>query len=362
MQTVLISGARAPIALEMARSFSAFGCRVIMADSLQWTLARWSNSVEKYYTLPAPNTQTALYIEQLKEIISNEQVTHFIPTCEEAFYISMHKDSFPCTVWTADFNLMNLLHNKHDFIKLATPYFTVPETITADVFSDWEHASDYVFKPMYSRFATSVLINKNETYCKNIIQHPEKWIAQKRIYGKEICVYTIWNNGTLKAFAAYHPLIRIGKGSGIYFEPYSDTTLLEQVQTFGAAINYTGQLCFDFIINDTGAFVLECNPRGTSGAHLLNTQLAPAFLNNEAAITTPAKTFSIKAAILLTKPLAFFTKQFHSSTDVVMRSTDVLPGMLQPLSLLEIMYIKLKNNKTWLGATTGDIEWNGHED
>ena len=362
MQTILILGARAPIALEMARSFSAFGCRVIMADSLKWTLSRWSNSVDTYYRLSPPKTQLTTYIKELKHIISKEQITHLIPTCEEAFYISMHKNELPCTVWTANFDLMNLLHNKHDFIKLASTYFSIPETTPADVFADWEYANDYVFKPIYSRFATSVIINKDKAYCKKNILHPEKWLAQRKIIGKEICVYTIWNNGTLKAFTAYHPLIRIGKGAGIYFEPYFDQQLVEQVQTFGTAINYTGQLCFDFIINENGAFVLECNPRGTSGAHLLNKQLAPAFLNNESIITRSTKTFSIKAVILLTKPFSLFSKRFHKSTDVIITSKDLFPGILQPLSLLEIMYIKFKHNKTWLGATTGDIEWNGHED
>jgi predicted ATP-grasp superfamily ATP-dependent carboligase len=362
MQTILILGARAPIALELARSFSAFGCRVIMADSLTWTLARWSNSVERYYTLPPPNTQLGKYIEELKQILSKERVTHLIPTCEEAFFISMHKNELPCTVWTADFNLMNQLHNKQDFIQLARTYFNVPETIPTSMFSDWSTSKDYVFKPIYSRFATSVIINKDSEYCKRTIQQPDKWIAQERIHGKEICVYTIWNNGVLKAFAAYHPLIRIGKGSGIYFEPYFNQQLFEQIQTFGTAINYTGQLCFDFIVNEKGAFVLECNPRGTSGAHLLHHQLAPAFLTDDCYVITSTKTFSIKAAILLTKPLSLFTKRFHTSTDVILTSKDLLPGILQPLSLLEIMYIKFKHNKTWLGATTGDIEWNGYED
>ncbi|WP_083921263.1 ATP-grasp domain-containing protein [Cytophaga aurantiaca] len=361
MQTILILGARAPIALEMARSFSAFGCRVIMADSLKWTLARWSNSVEKYYRLSAPNTKLTKYILELKQIISKEQVTHLIPTCEEAFYISMYKNEFACTVWTANFNLMNQLHNKHDFIKLASTYFSVPKTISVDTFSDWANSKDYVFKPIYSRFATSVIINKNQEYCKRTIPQPDKWIAQERIHGKEICVYTVWNDGVLKAFAAYHPLMRIGKGSSIYFEPYFDEHLFEQIQTFGTAINYTGQLCFDFIVNENGAFVLECNPRGTSGAHLLHQKLAPAFLTNDSFILTSAKTFSIKAAILLTQPLSLFTKKFHRSSDVIIQYNDILPGLLQPLSLLEITYIKFKYNKTWLGATTGDIEWDGHE-
>ena len=362
MRTVLILGARAPIALEMARSFSAAGCRVIMADSLRFTLARWSNCVHAYYTLPAPNKIPIYFIEVLKNIIQIEKIDHIIPTCEEAFYVSMYKESLNCTVWTADFKVMNALHNKYTFIEQAISYFSVPKTIRVSDFTQWEQSKNFVFKPIYSRFATDVLINKDAACCKRKITDPRKWIAQERIYGKEICVYTIWEDGKLKGYVAYHPSIRIGNGSGIYFEPYSNDFLLKQVQSFGASIRYTGQLCFDFIINESNAYVLECNPRGTSGAHLLNTQLADCFLNKEYFVTNCDVTFSIKGAILLTKPLAFFTKKFHRSTDVVLQWKDLLPALLQPISILEIAYIKFKHKTSWLGATTGDIEWNGSHD
>jgi hypothetical protein len=362
MPTVLILGARAPIALEMARSFSAAGCKVIMADSLRLTLARWSNCVDAYYTLPAPNKNPIHFIEVLNTIIQTEKIDHLIPTCEEVFYVSMYKASLHCNVWTADFKLMDALHNKHTFIEQATPIFSVPKTIRVSDFTQWKQAKDFVFKPIYSRFASHVLINKDAPYCKGKITDASKWIAQERIFGKEICVYTIWEEGELKGYAAYHPSIRIGKGSGIYFEPHSNDALMKQVQSFGESIKYTGQLCFDFIVNESGAYVLECNPRGTSGAHLLNTQLADCFLRKDYFATNLDTTFSIKGAILLTKPLAVLTKRFHSSTDVVLKWKDLLPALLQPISLMEIAYIKFKHNTSWLGATTGDIEWNGNDD
>jgi short-subunit dehydrogenase involved in D-alanine esterification of teichoic acids len=52
LQTILITGVRAPIALETSRSFAQFGHQVIVADSQYLTIARWSNTVRKYYKLP----------------------------------------------------------------------------------------------------------------------------------------------------------------------------------------------------------------------------------------------------------------------------------------------------------------------
>ena len=55
-QSILLTGARAPITLEMARSFAKQGHKVIVCDSSRLTIARWSNTVTKYYTIPALNS------------------------------------------------------------------------------------------------------------------------------------------------------------------------------------------------------------------------------------------------------------------------------------------------------------------
>ncbi len=93
-----------------------------------------------------------------------------------------------------------------------------------------------------------------------------------------MCVYSIWDNGKLKAFSQYHSKKRFKSGAGIYFQPEFNDLILEQVKRFGEKIHYPSQLSFDIIINKLGIpFYIECNPRATSGGHLINTKLATAF-------------------------------------------------------------------------------------
>lgn len=362
MQKILITGARAPIALELARSFSSPRNEVIMADSLRFTISRWSNSVSKYYVLPAPRYNIDDFIIAIQEIIQTEQITHFIPTCEEAIYVAFHKEKFDCKVWTCESQLIIDLHNKYRFHQIMNPYLPIPKTVLVNNFLDWKNSKEYVFKRIYSRFATNTIIGK--AVSKDYLKKDDRvnWIAQDYIKGKEICIYSLWNDGILKAYSAYHPLYQAGKGSGIFFQPIKNNRVLELVKNFGKQINYTGQLCFDVIIDkEENPYFIECNPRGTSGAHLINEDLAACFLENKQVIINNKNTFSIKYVLAIFHPFAFFKKQVRQSKDVIYQRADKKPFFLQIISVFEMLYIKFTKNITLLQATTDDIEWNDDE-
>lgn len=362
IQTILISGARAPIALEMARSFKNAGHRVIMVDSMHLTIARWSNCVSKYYFIPSPRFKNQAFIIKLREIILKEKVDHFIPTCEEAIFVADHLKQFNCKVWTVNHKLILELHNKYQFARNYQNTFPIPKTILLKDFTDWDNSDKYVFKPVYSRFASSVIIQKKIS--SNYFKEEDKnhWIAQEFVYGKEICIYSIWEDGVLKAYVAYHPLYRVGKGAGIFFEPIKNVVVYEYVKTMGHLIKYTGQLSFDVIIDELQTpYFIECNPRGTSGAHLINTQLAEAFLGNSIFVYSNSQEYSIKYAMALLHFSTFFKQRIRKSKDTIFKWNDLKPFFLQILSLLEITHIKLTGHTSWLEATTGDIEWNGDE-
>ncbi|MDH5598847.1 MAG: ATP-grasp domain-containing protein, partial [Cyclobacteriaceae bacterium] len=306
MRTILITGARAPISFEFLRSFHKSGFKVILADSLKFPFTRWSNKIHKYYLLPPPKSKTIEFINAIRKIIKTEQVDHLIPTCEEVFYISMYKSELDCKVWTEEIELLNALHNKYLFSRTAKPFLTVPETIRLSDFSDWANSDQYVFKPTYSRFATSTILGKKikSTHFKE--DETDRWIAQKFIEGKEICIYSIWDEGNLKAIIGYYPLYRSGQGAGIYFKPLQNPQIFNLVKTFGEHLNYTGQLAFDVIVDkNEKPYFIECNPRGTSGAHLLENQLANCFISN--AMPSIGKTeYSIKSLLGIYHPFALF--------------------------------------------------------
>lgn len=357
--TVLITGARAPIALEMARSFKRKGHRVIMVDCQYFSLARWSNTVDRYYRLPSPRFNQEGFIKRLRELIQEEHVDHLIPTCEEALFISAYHAVLPCKVWTSNQELSINLHNKYFFAQEFQHLLPIPKTVLVKDFKEWPASKDYVFKAVYSRFASAVFVQKqiDASYFKDDAN--EKWVAQQFIAGKEVCVYSIWEEGVLKAFAAYHPLYRAGKGAGIFFEPVHNTLILDYVQRFGVAIKYHGQLCFDVIIDQyEQPYFIECNPRGTSGAHLLHDKLVAAFLDKGLLFPDNKTDFSIKYAMALLHSRASFAKRVRQSSDIIFSWTDLKPSFFQMFSLIEIVYIKLTKKMSLLEATTTDIEWN----
>jgi hypothetical protein len=357
--TVLITGARAPIALELSRSFAAKGHKVIMADSQKFPISRWSKTIHKYIQYPPPAQNTDAFIRVIADIIKNEKVDQLIPTCEEAFYISQNSSFFRCNVWSPSFPLMNTLHNKALFIEIAAHYFPVPKTVLIPDFKDWHNSQQYVFKKKYCRFANFVLIGEKEEKCKSVKDNPTEWIAQELIKGKEVCVYSIWDNGTMKAFSCYHPFIRLGKGAGVYFEPVESTDIFTRVKAFGESIQYHGQLCFDIIIKNNKPYIIECNPRGTSGAHLLNKSLCDAFLGEKLIQVSDKQEYYVLIGMLLTKPIDLFRKKTRKAKEVVFSRKDVLPFLLLPISFLEILLLKWSIKLTLQEATTVDIEWNG---
>ncbi|NMH86542.1 ATP-grasp domain-containing protein [Flavivirga algicola] len=358
-KNILILGARAPMTLVLVRSFKKQGIRVILADSLVLPIGRWTNAIIKYEQLPSARFNTQAYINTVARLVSNYAITDLIPCCEEAFYIAKYKNKFLCKVWTTNIQELNRLHNKETFAKAFKHQLSIPETISADEFKNWNHSNHYVFKQKYSRFAgnifNGVLLTKDE------LGNPEKWIAQKKIHGKEICVYSIWDEGELRGLVCYEPLFRAGKGAGIFFKFIENKEVEAQVKKFGEHLNYTGQLSFDVIIAKDGPWFIECNPRGTSGAHLLENQLADCFLVNGLRPFQDKRNQMLLFLMLLGYPFKFFKKEVRQAKDAIFRYYDPLPAMMQWLSLFEIAYIKLFKRISWLKATTYDIEWNGNE-
>jgi predicted ATP-grasp superfamily ATP-dependent carboligase len=357
--TILITGARAPIALELARSFNQKGHKVIMADSIHLAISRWSNTVHKYYCIPSPRFKNDAFVQKIQEIILKEKVDHFIPTCEEVVFVAAHRKKFDCKVWTVDQNLILNLHNKFQFSTLNQGVLPIPNTTLVKDFKDWDNSEKYVFKPIYSRFASSVIIKKkiSQTYFSD--EQRTKWIAQEFIAGREICTYSIWEEGVMKAYSAYHPLYRAGRGAGIFFEPVSNVQALKLVQEFGSQIKYTGQISFDVILDEKSTpYFIECNPRGTSGAHLINEHLANSFLNYSCYLSEQHREFSIKYIMALLHPSAFLKKRVRKSKDIIFHWNDLKPFFFQILSLMEIIYIKITLQISFLEATTHDIEWN----
>lgn len=372
---VLILGARAPACLEWARAFAASGWDVTAADSLSSPVTRYSRAIRHYLRLPEPRSNPNGWVDALRHAVQTRSIDLVLPTCEEVFYLGYGLERIPCRV--AGMHLLELqpLHHKYQFAQMTQGWpLTAPEShlleSAAAVAALAANAGDWVFKPAYSRFANRTLIRPGRKQLLDVqptVQLP--WVAQRWVGGKEHCSYSLLVDGRLTAHACYHPRYRVGRGSGIWFEPTDPPAIRAFVAHFGQATGYNGQVAFDFIETAGGqCFVLECNPRATSGVHLFDDQpqaLVQALLGGNDAVLTPTTAPRMIALAMLLFALPryglrrAFWQDFVAARDTIVRSGDWGPLGAQFPALLEILWRVVSRRRGLLAATTADIEWDG---
>ncbi len=166
-QRILITGGRAPVALEWCRLLHAAGHEVYVAESFPQPLCRYSNTVRRCYTVPAPRQQPFAFVQELQRIVDKERIDVLLPTCEEIFHIAGGMERLSASVQVISPTLAELhrLHHKGDFMKLVRAAgLAVPETVLLENAQQWEQTQQraweegkaIVLKPAYSRFASQV--------------------------------------------------------------------------------------------------------------------------------------------------------------------------------------------------------------
>jgi predicted ATP-grasp superfamily ATP-dependent carboligase len=380
MKRVLITGARSPAALQLIRNLAKNGFEIYVADSLNHPLSRASKYVKKYFILATPSNKTKEFIANIEKIISQNSINILIPTCEEIFFISKYKSQLMknCQIFCDDFLKISQLHNKYEFLNMARDCpISVPETILINDLSDLDkikNPTEKVFKPIFSRFASHTLIRPNNALLKKIITDKNfPWIAQQFISGKEYCTYTVVVDGKIQAHACYHPKYRAGLGSGIYFEIEKNDKIKNFIEQVVKKINFTGQIGFDFMINESAEiFVLECNPRATSGIHCLSPDLDWKRILSGKNIYEDEKVAEDKmiALAMLTCGLKYLKNKksflelytnLLKAKDPIWDVSDIKPVFYQLVNLGEIIFRSIKYRISLKDAATADIEWNGEE-
>jgi len=370
---VLILGARAPACLEWARAFHTAGWHVSVGDSLRWPVARFSRATHDYLRLPEPRPDPAGWIAALRTAVSARGVDLVLPTCEESFYLAHGRDQIPCSVFAVDFQLMHRLHHKGWFAQMIQGWpIEAPQTHLLTSRRDlaaFAHPEDWVFKPAYSRFANRALLQPRPKLMRVVQPTPEQpWVAQRFMAGREHCSFSLLVDGRLTAHACYHPRYRVGRGSGIWFEPTDPPAIRAFIEFFGTNTGYTGQVAFDYIETKDGRYhAIECNPRATSGVHLFDDQheaLVKALLGAHGVLVPTPVPRQVALAMLLFAAHRHgldrrFWRDLRAARDVISRSDDRAPLPAQIPGLLEIVCRALSRRCGLLAAATADSEWNG---
>ncbi|MAM62004.1 hypothetical protein [Maritimibacter sp. UBA3975] len=377
-QTFLVTGARAPVALHMARLLGSAGHRVILTDALARPLAA-ATRFASYVRTPSPRFAPDAFGAAVQEIVAREGVDLIVPTCEEVFHLARLRDEagLPLPVFAPGLDQLAQVHDKHRFIELCAGLgLPVPETHLLrglpDLDAQRARAGDMVFKPVWSRFAEHVLIRPDPRGLDAITPSPARpWVAQEYLHGSELCAYAIAHEGHVGALSAYRALARAGRGAAVAFAPVEDAAVTEFVTRFVEGTGWSGQISFDLMrLADGSVRPLECNPRATSGLHFFRDGAAFARMLAGAGaplapdVSTPQDVrlalwvYGLPAA-LGRGDLAAFRAVLRETEDLLDWPDDPGARRAQVPAMAEFAMLALRKRISLLGASTYDIEWNG---
>lgn len=365
---ILITGARAPVALEWAAMCMNHGHDVVLTDSLAQPLGAFLRGIEHYVKTASPRFSFPTYQQQILNLLTQQRIDMVIPTCEEVYYLAHIAQQCPRVhFFLPNSTLLRSLHNKFTvFDQLRDlPEISLPKTRLVTDKHDIEIDAGSVLKPVYSRFGGEVIRDITRQSISTLTmstQHP--WVQQEKIHGASICNYAIFEHGQMRAHQAYLPKNCVNGSAASAFQPVFDDRLDAFMTAFGHRHRYHGQVSFDFIQTNNELYIIECNPRATSGLHLLSPQCIQLFPELAFSFPTKPQLHHLGAVSLIAQGLLSLFKtntwqDWLSGVNVMQQHN--LPIRSQMLSVFELLQLARKNKVKLAAASTVDIEWNGEE-
>ena len=379
--SVLILGARSPAALDHARRFAHQGWTVVAADSIPCRIMAASKAVTTTLRIASPRHAPARFADDLAKACRAHAIDLLLPTCEEVFYVSRYRYRLPSQVRVlADgFDKLGAVHSKWRFLDLARDCGAhVPESAlvaSLDEARAWAGDRPVAMKPEFSRFGVHVRLYRDGIPRQAAPLAPlGAWVVQAFAAGREVCSYSVADEGRLVAHGVYRPGWRLSSSSSFYFEPVDDPVIRDFVRRFALKTGFTGQLSFDWIQGADGrATVLECNPRATSGCHLfsLDDPLPAALAGTSIDCVEPSPTPPrMIGAVMLTAGLIASIRErrvghwlddYRRALDVIGIRGDRGPVLGAIRDLPSYARLSLAHRGNLRVAATEDIEWDGQD-
>ena len=294
--------------------------------------------------------------------------------------------NLPVRIFSQPLEQLAQLHHKLQFTLIAQQYgLKTPATLLVNSPEAAVAASrefpNWVAKPAFSRFGQRTVLGSLQTdftedhkghedgtewnRCTPSIDRP--WVIQEFIAGQELSSYSLFAHGRLLAHVAYGCPVRSRHGAGTKFVSLPPDSTRRLVEPLGRAIDYTGQLAFDWIQSEHELYAIDCNPRATSGVHLIPRRvLASALLDTgQSCWVTPAgiiRQLTLGALIQnWNRPakMGGVLKDAFTGAEVLYTLSDSGPWFGAFISLGHFAYVALRQKISLNEAMTADIEWNG---
>lgn len=378
-ERVLITGARAVAALDMARSLRAAGFEPHLADCSPALTARASNTAGPVHRYASPVDRPAVFARHIRGLIDRLDPMIIIPACEEVFHLAAlaEADGFADRLFAPAPGKLATLHAKDRFAALCRR-LSLPAPDTAVVTDRASLAAltgpgtDVVVKAVWSRFGARTLLEPGPSRLADVAPSPEApWVVQQRVRGEEVSFHAVCHEGRVAAFSAYASDWRLAGGAGYAFQPATDriAARLRPMADALAAFAGRGQIACDAIVDADGQpWLIECNPRATSGVHLFGRGggLGMALTGRGEAepvvgrrhLTPALWLYGLPAALPQGRLAAWQTQRRHGS-DVVTAPGDRLPALAALADGAVFGLRAIRGGRSLTEAMTADIEWNG---
>lgn len=361
---ILITCPRTPVSTEWIKIAKRSNHEVILADSLTYPIGAFYPHV-CYEKIPSPRLDFQGYSKAMHSLI--EACDLVIPNCEDIFYLAQVRENMQTKTLflMPEKKLLFEVHDKYAFFKKCNNYVQFPATKKLTCKEDIVYEGKTILKPVYSRFGRSVIREVTEESVASLnISSSYPWVQQQFIEGEALCNYAICEHGEVIAHGVYRPKYVLNMAASTYFEYHEDARCEAFVKEFARANCYHGQVAFDFIDDGNELYVLECNPRATSGLHLL----ADALLidaNGHVVLSKQIEKQSYRvgfALYLLFGWKALINGEFSKLHFDYKRAIDVLrplPAYSQWLAFYEMLKRAVCFKKPLTSASTFDIEYDG---
>jgi hypothetical protein len=363
---VLLTGARAPATLELARLCARAGHDVHVADTMRWHICRGSRLIRGVHQLPPPRANHVAYASALSRVITANAIDIVVPTCEEIFHLAAIRDRLPVPVMAESFERLAMLHDKWRFIdacQAAGVRAPVTHLINESAQLRELPAGEYAVKPRYSRFATNVHRWSSGAPLPHLENRASNaWVAQQFVHGTALCTWTVAHRGAMLAHTTYAVDATAGvRGAAIRFHSVRHSGALQWVRRFIAHHALSGQFAFDLFETAEGVLAIECNPRLTSGVHcfralpqVANAILLPATWPDDV-LLEPEPQLQFRSRLALAAS-AIWRAEGAGLLDA---SDDPWPWRLQLVSWAQLLGRALMHRQDPRRVSTRDIEWNG---
>jgi len=380
-KTVLVTGAPHTKGLQICRILKTAGHRVILADlsKFRFSAARFSNSVDKWVTLPdleGSLESVESYKESIKSIIREEAVDWWMPVShtttaitDTAVKTELEAEAALVKVLGPDtVQVTEMLDDKIAFLEEARALnLPVPDYFQISSCQDVIHlcrqnifsGRHFFLKPLNPYSEDRVCFDRipdNEAELPSFLEKYKNKISENSPYFvSEFVQGNEWTGNVIARDGRIH-LYTSNPSSPMqidYEDGSSKTEIFRWIEAFVAAKRLSGSLCFDFMEHPvTGQMLaIECNPRLHSNITLMDTrreQAAEAIyrametgdMNNNAdkqtiALPDPSQkhviwTYNELAKLLHGEGPASVMRTVLGARDAVWDSSDPLPFFLLP--------------------------------